>query len=483
MAELKPEAQRSRSAQVGFVMRAYREAFLEEDGRRGISQDELLRRMTAVDSSFSQRFSHATVSRWEAGTTRPTVERLRIFGRALNLSDDEILGLIALAGLDQNQEPNTAPEAGLESTPGTGEPAEAATRPSATGMGAVGNEVDSMARWNASLRFLSFRFLLPAAYVVIGGFALNYLGWNNDWMPLAYVMMASLLVLAQAFVWPENRQTLRDFYWASMFILLVFPAFRFAPLGLDQYGFYRIGDLSSSHLPYMLMLLVGVTLAGLSALSFQLLWVWQSSGARAKRSPLIRAVWTVIPSTLLSYAAAVVLSGTTVWIQSTVSMPILAATLIALLAIKNRQTDPDQSQRRFLLQASFTIVIVASTLGATAVVLVSTAPDLPMALPDHNLLGSWEIDFERLGYTGDQVQERLDIGYMWHSMCLYVYMVAVVAGSLLVAVYRLAGGSSTGLRGALADTGADPAIAQDHRASGLQLARIPATPLTGAPKG
>ena len=481
MAELNPEAQRARSAQVGFVMRAYREAFLEEDGRRGISQDELLRRMTAVDDSFSPRFSHATVSRWEAGATRPTVERLRIFGKALNLSDDEILGLIALAGLEQDPEPDSTPETSVESTPGTEGPLEA-THASATETNSVGNKVDSLARWNASLRFLSFRFLLPAAYVVIGGFALNYLGWNNDWMPLAYVMMASLLVLAQAFVWPENRQSLRDFYWASMFVLLVFPAFRFAPLGLDQYGFYRISDLSGSHMPYLLMLLVGVALAGLSALSFQLLWMWQSSGVRAKRSPLLRAVWTVIPSTLLSYSAVVVLSGATVWIQSTVAMPILAVTLITLLAIRNRKTDPDRSQGRFLLQASFTIVIVASTLGATAVVLVSTAPDLPMALPDHNLLGSWEIDFERLGYTKDQVQERLDIGYMWHSMCLYVYMVAVVAGSLLVAVYRLAGGSSPGLREALTDTGTDPAIAQDHRASGLQAARVPATPLTAAPR-
>ena len=107
MAELNPAAQRARSAQVGFVMRPYLEAFLEEDGRRGISQDELLRRMTAVDDSFSPRFSHATVSRWEAGATRPTVERFRIFGRALNLSDDEVLGLIALAGLELDPDPAT----------------------------------------------------------------------------------------------------------------------------------------------------------------------------------------------------------------------------------------------------------------------------------------------------------------------------------------------------------------------------------------
>ncbi|MCY4415634.1 MAG: helix-turn-helix transcriptional regulator [Chloroflexi bacterium] len=453
------EPQRARSAQVGFVMRAYREAFLEEDGRRGISQAELLRRMSAVDGSFAQRFSHATVTRWEAGTTRPTVERLRIFGKALNLSDDEVLGLIALAGLEQEPEPIGAHETGLESTPVSEELPESETHLSATETDVVVNEVDSPAWWSTALRFLSFRFLLPAACIGIGGFALNMLGWNNDWMPLAYVMMASLLVLAQAFVWTERRQNLRDLYWASMFILLVSPAFRFAPLGLDQFGFYRISGLFGSHMPYLLMLLVGVVLAGLSALSFQLLWMWQSSGARAERGPLARAVWTVIPPTLLSYAVAVVLSGSIVWIQSTVAMPFLAATLITLLAIQNRQTDPDQGQRRFLLQASFTIVIISSILGAAAIVLVHGAPDLPMALPDHTLFASWEIDFELLGYTQEQVYEGLDVGYVWHSMCTYVYMVMVVGGSLLVAVFRL---SDSGLRGPSADTGSDAATLSDH---------------------
>ncbi len=460
MVDLSLESQRARSVQVGFVMRAYREALLEENGRRGISQDELLRRMTAVDSSFVRRFSHATVSRWESGATRPTVERLRIFGKALNLSDDEILGLIAMAGLEQDPEPDGARAAGLDSSSGVDEMPEWETPFSATTSLVVSDQVDTPAWWKTSLRFLWFRFLLPAVSIIIGGFALNYLGWNDDWMPLAYVMMASLLVLLQAFVWPEKRQGLRDFYWASMFILLVSPAFRFAPLGLDQFGFYRISGLFGSHVPYLLMLLVGVALAGLSALSFQLLWMWQSSGARAERGPLVRAVWTVIPPTLLSYAVAVVLSGSIVWIQSTVAMPFLAATLITLLAIENRQTDPDQGQRRFLLQASFTIVIISSILGAAAIVLVHGAPDLPMVLPDHTLFGSWEIDFELLGYTQEQVYEGLDVGYMWHSMCTYLYMVMVVGGSLLVAVYRLAGGA--GLVRPLGDTGGDPAIAPDH---------------------
>ena len=80
-------------------MKAYREAFVPGLGQKGISQEELLVRMADVDANYSQRFSHTTVSRWESGATRPTVERLRVFGKALNLTDSEVAGLLLLAGL------------------------------------------------------------------------------------------------------------------------------------------------------------------------------------------------------------------------------------------------------------------------------------------------------------------------------------------------------------------------------------------------
>ena len=55
--------------------------------------------MGDVDPEYSQRYSHATVSRWESGLTRPTVERLRTFGKALNLSEYEVAGLLLLTRL------------------------------------------------------------------------------------------------------------------------------------------------------------------------------------------------------------------------------------------------------------------------------------------------------------------------------------------------------------------------------------------------
>ncbi len=199
----------------------------------------------------------------------------------------------------------------------------------------------------------------------------------------------------------------------------------------------------------MLMLPVAVALAGCSAVTFQSLWTWQTSGARAARGVLVRATWAMMPATLLSYGPVIVLSGTAVWLQSTVAMPLLAGTMVAMLVIRDPGTRPNRAQCRFLLYAAFTIAIVASTLGAVTIAMVYWTPDLRMVLPDHNLMGSWEIDFHQLGYTQlgytpEQVVKRLDVGYMWYSMCVFAYMVAVAGGSMLIAVYRLDGKAGTG---------------------------------------
>ena len=73
-----------------FLMRSYRESFSPRHGRRGLTQEALLERMGSVDSDYAERYSHATVSRRESGGTHPTLQRLRVFGKALSLSQTEV---------------------------------------------------------------------------------------------------------------------------------------------------------------------------------------------------------------------------------------------------------------------------------------------------------------------------------------------------------------------------------------------------------
>ena len=73
--------------------------------------------MADADLDYTRRISHATVSRWESGFTPPTVDRLEVFGRALNLSQTEIDGLILMAGLDPGMQEGrtlTCPACGAE---------------------------------------------------------------------------------------------------------------------------------------------------------------------------------------------------------------------------------------------------------------------------------------------------------------------------------------------------------------------------------
>ena len=113
----KENQEKSRAAQVGLLMKAYRESFPREDGRRGITQTELLSRMGYLEPEYARRTSHGAVSRWESGVTPLTTERIQTFGKALNLSEEEIDGLILLAGLDPSYQESrtlTCPKCGGE---------------------------------------------------------------------------------------------------------------------------------------------------------------------------------------------------------------------------------------------------------------------------------------------------------------------------------------------------------------------------------
>ncbi len=84
-------------------MRAYRESHPNSRGGRGISQTELLRLMGCINPYYGLISSHVPVSKWESGDTPPTKERIETFGKALALSDEDVKGLIHLAGLNEEQ--------------------------------------------------------------------------------------------------------------------------------------------------------------------------------------------------------------------------------------------------------------------------------------------------------------------------------------------------------------------------------------------
>ena len=421
-------------------MKSYRESFSQGEGRRGLTQEALLERMGSVDRDYAERYSHATVSRWESGGTRPTLQRLRVFGAALDLSRPEVAGLILLAGLARDF--RTA--LGYVTGGNGGEPAFSETAPSRMfSLGGARGARDRTAgsapsTLRATLRFVFLRVLPLAAGIVGCTYAVSFFGWNDARMPVVYVALATGLVLGQAFLRPDREVGLREFFWVSLFFLLTTPLLQFAPIGLDHYNFHAIGNLAGTPLPYMLALLTNLLIASVAGLMFHLLWQWQYDSDTGGSRALERASWTTLPPVVFVYAVVFVITNVSVSIQLAVLLPVLGAAFATMLVVRDPAFDPSERDRLFLLSATSALAMIAIPLGALVILAIYLSPEFPRVLPDHNLLRSWEIDFAELGHTREEALERVNLGYMWHATWVFGYMVFLVGGNALVGIYRLA---------------------------------------------
>ena len=448
MASSSNNVHRSSAAQVGFVMRAYREAFVWDNGRRGLTQEELLERMAAVSSEYSERFSHATVSRWESGATRPTASRLEVFGKAIGLSADEIDGLMALASLRRASESAPVQNGDSRRLEAARSPASSIDE-SAAGDRVVGIGENTPMFLSGLVNYVVVKYVGLAALIIGSGSGLSLLGWDPDWMPAAYVFLVTVIVMAQGFLPPSRDSNLNDFYFVSIFFLLTTPLLQFERLDMDHYGLYRISGFAGTQMPYMLAMLVNLSLAATAGAAAKLLWKWQYSGDQSESSAIRRAVWAVVPTVAFVYVVIVVISNASIWIQLGVLLASLAAMFTVMLALLDPSINPSERDRQFLLFTSSAIGIPSALLGITTVMAIYISPDLPMVLPDHNLIRSWEINFAELGFTRAEALDRINLGFLWHAVCATAYMFFVVGGNMMVAIYRMPVATSS-------DSGAAP---------------------------
>lgn len=439
---LEREERRLRAAQVGMLMRAYRESFIQPDGRRGLTQEELLSRMANVDGQYGERYSHSTVSRWESGATRPTKQRLIAFGKALELSSVEVEGLVTLAGLDGRDRSAVLGEApssdnadvGIADGSGNGLANSDVPGPQ------TGNRLIASSNLSDAIRFCLSRFLLPGLCVAGGGYALASLGWTADWILTFFIAIAMGLVLTQGFLRMRKGDQLREFFFVSLFFLLSTPLLQMPLIRMDNYGFYTIGNFAGTPIPCLLALMANLALALVAGLMFDFLWKWQYSKDVSERRAPQRAAWVALPPLVFVYCCIMVISNVGSWIHLTVVLPVMGVVFITLLTLRDPVVKPRERDLRFLLWAVVTAIIVLSALGGAAILTLYLAPSsLPQ--PDHNLLYSWDIDFGALGYTRDELTERLHLGFIWVALSNFVYVVVVIGGNLIVAIYRRSSGN------------------------------------------
>ena len=262
-------------------------------------------------------------------------------------------------------------------------------------------------------------------------------------MPMVYIAVVSGLVLAQGFFLPDRDADLREFFRISIFFLLTTPLLQFHPLGMDHYNFYTIDGLAGTQTQYLLPLLLNLALASVAGLMFHVQWRLRCPGRHTGMNVFRRAAWVACPPVVLVYAVVVVITNISVSIQLAILLPILAMVFTIILALRDPSFHLEAGDRRFLLYSISGIGIVSATLGVVVIIGVYVSPNLPMVLPDHNLSRSWELDFEGLGYSREEALDRVNLGYVWHAMGVFVYMAFIVGGNLFTAIYRTGIGNSS----------------------------------------
>ena len=417
-------------------MQAYRRAYQAASKQGRLSQEGLLYLMGQVDSRYLERYNHSTVARWESGATRPSRDRLEVFGKALDISPTEIEGMIELAGLDEFEEATESvapPEHrnGRDTrNPKVSQFAEATAAETAT---------QSYA--GQLIRYILSRFALPGLAVGGIGYLLIRLGWNAGWILVLYVLLAIVLVLVQGFLRMRRTNEIRELYFVTVFILICGNLLLAPAIRMDAYGFYAVGDFANTPVPYLLSLLANLLLALAAGLMFDFLWRWQYSSKKGFTRVYQRAAWTSFPPLMFVYGCALLFCYLGSWIYLLFVFSVAGGTFMAVLILRDKEMKFHSWEKKFLLQAAIAVILVLTAVGSATILILYLRPSM-LAIPDHTLIRSWEIDFSALGYSADELLERYRFGAIWSSLAILVYMVIVMGGSLLATIYRLDNDSS-----------------------------------------
>ena len=432
------EAQKIRAKQVGVLMKHYRSSFPVGDGRAGLTMEDVLERMAQVNQRY-ENSAPSTVYRWETGQTMPRKKRLQEFGIALNLSQLEIDGLVALAGIDTENR--------LDATNGTGVvPEDLEDVPVATtGTGRLAPEGAGTFGEPAVRSFLVetlkggiLRFLLPALAIAGGGYLLSSLGITETWMLVLYIGLAMGLVVSQGLFKMRRAGNLRELLFVTLFIVLSTGLLQVPFIGMDPYGFYIWGEPGGIVLPILLSLMANLVVSLIASLMFDLLWRWQYSGRGADKA-YMRSLWVAVPPMAFTYSWVLLTGNWGAWIGCSVMLTILAGVFAMLTVMRDETVKFTEWDRRFLLWCSMQITTVLAALGAVSIAVGYLDPSL-LSLSGHTLIHPWEIDYAALGYSESELIARLRVGYAWNSITCISYLVIVIGSYVTLNIYRLGGG-------------------------------------------
>ena len=435
---LDSETRRMRAKQVGMLMQAYRRSFMLQGEGGRLSQEGLLGLMGQVDPKYLERYNHSTVARWESGATRPTEERLKVFGQALKLTPAEVEGLIRLAGF--HEEPEAAPLLDGSNPRTSQEEKQAPADDAAESAG------ETQSFLGLDIRFTVSRLVLPGLGIAAAGLALAYSGWNAPWVMILYVSGIAGLMLAQSFLRLRRASELRELYFISVFFLLSANLLQGPMTGMDPFGYYAIGDFASTPMPFLLALLTNLLMAFAAGLLFDFLCRRQYAGLAPVSRVWPRTACTAFMPLLMVYAASLFLTGLGTWIYLLLVFCVVGGVFTALLILREEGISFTKRERRLLLQAGVVVAAFLAGAGGAMVSIACLEPGM-LAVPDHTLIRSWDIHSYALGYPEAELMDRYRLGAVWSAIATAGYLVIVLGRCLWIAVCRLENEGDSGSGG------------------------------------
>ena len=292
-----------------------------------------------------------------------------------------------------------------------------------------------------SLRYALSRFVLPGLGVALAGYFMATLGWNSSVILAIYVGVALCALLTLGFWRLRRSDDIADLLFVTVFFLLSIHLLHAPLTRMDIYGLYEFGGLAGTSIPFTLSLIMNLLVATIAGLMFVLLRRWQYSDPSKRKSVYSRAAWIVVPPIAFVYAFILVFSNVGIWIFGLILLTLSAGAFITLVILRDDDVSVGDWDRKFLLCTTVAVVIVLSVIGL-ATILVGWMQ--PSSYPDgQGLFYPPDLDFDALGYSPSEYGTRSTLSVIWASVATFAYMVIVIAGKLIVTIYRLDGGGSS----------------------------------------
>ena len=396
---------------LGFLLRLYR---TDSGGGGETPRDELIGLMAERNPDYAS-LSGDELARWEKGESRPARKFLVDFAQTLGLSQPELDAMLAIADYALSY-PDERDGLALV------KPQETASAPP---------DLLGIAK-NAMQRVTG-----PQIYAVGVGYSLNALGQDGTWVLVAYSAIAFAIVGGQgALRWRRRKaDAASELFFITMFFILNAPMFLFSISRMDHFGFFALIPWDGSYF-LMATIVVNLLLALAASALFELLR-FQMYRKEGQRHAFARALWTAMPPCLFVFLNMVVFVNAGEWAFFLATLGVTAGAFTTILAFQDDEVTLSEWEAKTALVTAIAVIILLCAAGVAGTLVAYILPS-PLVIPDHNLIMSWEIDYERVGYPEEEVLERIGLGLLMMGLVIIVYLATALGSFLLVAIRRQA---------------------------------------------